>query len=294
MLKNLIFNVEDEKKQLEFLITNGLKTKEFVSRRKRLHARDTYCSRRNAILATNEGEAETDMLFELYTEIGKTVEDIILKGLKNSKALIYRDYVLPVFGANLGGRIDAIIHVDSQIRILEIKSIGELPITPKNSHLAQTKTYAAVCGLPYSILYLSRKIQRFENYQQTPDMCVFNYDFDRTELKAHMFEVLKSNEYLNRDLLPPKLHRFKNQCEYCDFTKFCFDGVPDARLSKLNLPTPEEELDILTVVTKQCDEIMDQNHIKDRRNGVLTHIQNSNANAKRILTKLNWDEATGA
>lgn len=288
-VKNKKLDVDLKNPSIELLIRNGLKASSTSDRRNRLHARDTYCGRRNAILAGLVTIQESNMVFQLYTEFGKTVEKIVIKGLQNSGSLLYEDFIIPSVGINLGGRIDAIAVVDKKVRILEIKNIGELPDKPKGSHIAQTKTYSAICGLPYSIIYVSRKVQRREGYDVVPDMTTFNYPFNLSEAKEHIFDVVRSDIYKQNGFLPPKLHRFKVQCEHCDFKSFCFHGVANSLIT-LKEPTPDDELKLLTDIEKLTEEITKPENVKLRRNFVLTQIASKNKTSKKILEKLDWDE----
>lgn len=273
-VKNLKFVENKLDSKLEDIVEAGLRSSFKTDRNGRMYARDTYCSRRNSILAVYKENVQTDGLFSFYTEIGNVVEDIVLRAFRKQGVLVDFNYGVEFPGLNLGGKIDAIVFVNDKLRILEIKTISKNPDKPKDSHLKQAETYAAATGLDYSVVYVPRTLHTFVGNKIKLDMKSFHYQFDEAVLRPHLYTIAQSHYSIEKNVLPPFNKRYKTQCEYCQFANMCWDKIP---LSDLSLLPPtilqEEEIHVLSAdfvenyfndITKKREEVQ-RNLVKRRK-----------------------------
>lgn len=208
-------------------ITNGLKKTERRYKRKKLYCGDaSYCPRRATLFATTEGTSEWNAAGRFYMDTGTTVHEIIQESLMRQGIMIEaeRRVDFTIGGVPIAGKIDGIIDVEGDIKILEIKTCGALPGAPKKEHLHQALTYALLSGIyKIVIFYMSRSIAGFGGKLTCTE---FEYDVTSTDLDM-IAEILATSVVgATREALPPiPLHiESQRDCGFCPFTKICWGG----------------------------------------------------------------------
>src|SRR5690606_33434459 len=92
------------------LVVRGMSKINQRQRNGRLYASDAgFCARQTALQADRDDYEVQTAATTAYYAIGVTIEDLVLNGLYESGALLFKGYKLPDIGLNLGGYIDAIV-----------------------------------------------------------------------------------------------------------------------------------------------------------------------------------------
>ena len=120
----------------------------------------------------------------------------------------------------LGGRADAIVAIDSQNFVLELKSIGsygfKLLDEPKQEHIHQLQLYMHFFNIPKGILLYENK----DNHQ----LKEFEVEYDPDIAESLIAELQKVMGYIQADEMPPKQNLTRNQewrCGYCGYRSKC-------------------------------------------------------------------------
>lgn len=240
-------------------ITKGLLTR-YKTRRNRFFAKDSaVCYRRSNffVLAPEEWSEKFDAAGELYTAIGNAMHDAITKGFQNSGVLLAAEIRMPDVSMNLGGRIDAIVQLENQEpRVVEIKTVGALPASPRSDHRTQALVYSLITGLDNPILlYQSRSVASFGG-----DLTMREFELTSSEAELTEVAIDLSISYFSAlaKKLPPKPLKFgsKSACGFCPFTKYCWDGepIPDS----IPLMADEDFLEVSALALQHAKLLMEE------------------------------------
>jgi hypothetical protein len=266
-----------------------MSTQVHTNRRERMYASDSgFCERQAALNATSEGLSNQTAASTAYFEIGSRIEEVVLDALFNQGALLFKQYRLPDVGLNLGGFIDGIITVAGRIRVLEVKSCGALPDKPKGPHAAQALVYAAITGLPASLLYFSRNVAKFGG-----QLLIREFELDEAygEKRAALFRAVYARMAMDAGVIPDKPAHILNEaaCGFCNFTNVCWGG--EALPTGSKPITPRQAHEMVAKANELVDHLMSPAEVADRRRGILSHISRAgNDNAKKLLAGTDWNE----
>lgn len=271
---------------VETLVKKGLTSDPFWDRSGRIYASGSaYCARQTMLYSTFKGNSMITASSKAYMKLGEAIEELVISGLFNTGSLLFTQYRLPDVGLNMGGKIDAVIYVDGKIRVLEVKSCGELPARPKPEHRAQALMYNAVTGIPASILYFSRGVADYRG-----NLKLRNIPLNATpeELLAAMFVVCYSHFAIEMNVIPARPPEFDSeaQCGFCMYKENCWHGLA----FKKPLVTPEQNRELTEKAGEMSSFLMSASQLTSRRTGVLNFIQvNGNEHANRVLNGTDWD-----
>lgn len=271
------------------LVARGLTREVQVDRQGRLYASDAGLCERKAVLgSTVEGPQLDTAASRGYYALGNTIEDLVMDGLYESNALLFKQYRLPDVGLNLGGYIDGIIVLANHVRVMEVKSCGKLPDFPKPNHAAQAYIYSAVTGLPASLLYFSRTVAKLDGSMMMKE---FNLEEHPDEKRKSVYRAVLASLAVLAKRVPDRPGHMSSEAlcsnAFCPFTGFCWHGspVPNA----WEKVSPAEALQLATLAQQKTDELLAPAAIADRRVGVLKHLQqHGNSRAKELLTGSDW------
>lgn len=271
-------------KTIAGLAIAGLSTISPTSREGRLYASDAgACARKAVLSATSNDMILNNPASNAYYGIGNAIEELLIKGLTKSDAILFSQYRLPPVGINMGGYIDAIVIVNGKIRVLEIKSCGKLPNGPKPAHTSQAAIYSAITGLPATLLYMSRSVANATGALQLAEFELESYHSVKRDA---VYSAVLADVCVKRGVVPHKPYTMTEEkmCDeiYCPFTAICWHG------QKLPVTYPEVSVEdnplVIKEATELTDKIMDPLATQQRRSGVLKYIQmNGTPLAKTIL-----------
>lgn len=271
------------------LVRRGLTSVEENDRDGRMYASQAaVCARQAVLSSTKTGESEIVAPAQAtYYAMGNAIEELVVSALTRERALLFAQYKLPDVGLNMGGYVDGIVSVAGKIRVLEIKSCGELPSEPKLEHRAQAMVYSAITGLPPTVFYFSRHVASFDG---TLKIREFALTPTRDDLRATMFRVCYAREAIEAGLIPEMPMEFtkESQCGFCPWKPACWHSEA--------LPRPVVDADQHVALVKAANarvkELMSPDAITRRRRGVLVHVQkHGTADAKRLLAG-DWSTLT--
>lgn len=272
---------------VQSIVARGLTQTENYDRSGRLWASDSaFCPRQAVLNSTLKHSDIRDASSDFYFSLGNTIEDRILTGLDREKKLLYAQYRLPDFGLNMGGKIDAIAYVNKRIRILEIKSCGELPSSPKPYQESQALLYSAVLGLKSSLVYFSRSVADFKHSLK---MRQFDLDPSGEDCKRALFYAAYSHYANQMGVLPniPYSITNKSQCGFCRFTQSCFGDM--ALPNTIPMVTPAQDIELVDRTNAYVADFMSKVNVTNRRSEMLqTLIDNGTDAAKELLTFNTW------
>jgi len=168
-----------------------------------------------------------------YMAIGVALENLLGEALKeHGRLLAANPYLVEMPEVKIRGKIDFIIldHQD-EVALVEVKSCGDLPLSPNPQHLAQIEMYCAVSGVHKAYLtYISRKVQ--DQAHWGPDIAIRTFPIDCSEaaLTHRLFIAVFSQLCIEAASLPniPASFRKTLECRYCPFLDFCWSKEPRA------------------------------------------------------------------
>lgn len=271
---------------LSELVRSGMTGSRVSNRKGRLYASDsTFCARQGALSSSLEFDVPEPAEALAYKELGNKIEDLIIDSLHKKNAILFTQYVIPDVGLNIGGKVDGIIVVDNKIRVLEIKSCGQLPGEPKLQHRAQALFYSAVTGLPASILYMSRNVAGFAGNILLRE---FKLDDLVEERAATVYRVALAHEANKAGLIPPRPYEItsEEQCGFCNFKSLCWHNQ---RQEGVTLATPQQAFELSELANAHVERLMNPAALANRRVGVLNFIKlKGNPVAKSLLSSSDW------
>lgn len=282
----------DNRTLLADIVALGLKQFELVDHGGRLWSSQVaHCPRQGAIEATlKKSEQEITATSRFYIEIGNTSENLIIQSLANREKLLFAQYRLPTIkeypGLELSGYVDAIALQDSQVRAVEIKTCGSLPLTPREDQKSQALIYSAVTGLPATMIYLSREVADWSGRLKIKQ---FDFSFNREELEFYIFNAIYARLCIEQNALPNRSTKIskKSHCFYCNHVDYCWNN---GKLEKSSL----QEIDLKSMValtSKAIDitkRVMSPASILARRNGVLKHLSKHGTKMAKEYLGDNW------
>lgn len=268
------------------LVVRGMSKINQRQRNGRLYASDAgFCARQTALQADRDEYEVQTAATTAYYAIGVTIEDLVLNGLYESGALLFKGYKLPDIGLNLGGYIDAIVFLNGRIRVLEVKSCGQLPSVPKPTQAAQAMVYSAITGLPATLLYFSRSVANFKGELMLKEFPLPESD---TQKRMTLYQVAYGHLAFMNKVIPaiPAHVTSKAQCGFCPFTGICWDGE---EIKKWRHVDPDTHLRLVNEANELVDILMDPAAVNDRRTGILKHLSRAgNSKAKELLRNTDW------
>lgn len=278
------------KQSIPALVAAGLTRDVAVSREGRLYASDAgLCEKKAVLNATSNGIITDSPASRGYFEMGNTIEELVMDGLFQSNALLFKQYRLPDVGINMGGYIDGIIVIHNHVRVLEVKSCGKLPDFPKPHHAAQAYIYSAITGLPASLLYFSRSVAAFDGSLIMREFALEEYP---EEKRAALFRAVLASLAVKAKVNPEKPSHMVSEaiCKaaFCDHLATCwFAGAP---ANNWPTATPREMIALRDEAKVLTDKILSPASIVERRNGVFKHLQaHGNELAKRLFSENDWN-----
>lgn len=210
-------------KELEEKIVNGLKQdKSYNKRGGRLYAGDGICSRLLAIKATTDTERHNTETELAYQKVGNALESVAVRGMENSGILLGNDLRLPeVEYLNIGGIIDAIALVDGKPHIVEIKTTKDVMVlNPK--HYSQAETYSAFLQLPFSVLYIDRKIGTYDRGRLLLTMNTFESEYNEGDAIKRIATLFEARYHIENNSMPDaQLSARLCKTFWCDFYDYC-------------------------------------------------------------------------
>jgi len=274
---------------VQSIVVQGLTTSETYTRDGRLWASDSaYCPRQAVLNSKLKTTSQRGADFDLYVALGNTIEDRLVYGLHQQKKLLYAQYKLPDFGLNMGGKVDAIAYINKKIRILEIKSCGELPTSPKPYQKSQALLYSAVLGIKSSLVYQSRNVADFVGNLK---MRQFDLDLSGEDCKIALYYSAYSKFANDMGVLPniPYSITNKSQCGFCKFTSACFGT--DALPNTIPMVEPDEDIILVDQTNAFVAEFMTLANIEKRRKEFFKELYINGTDAcKELLDKIPYNE----
>lgn len=284
-----MINTIGKDKSLVDYIVDGLRSTKSGNQNGRMYASSSgFCERQTALGMTYTGDIDLEPETEMYFGLGLAIEDLYIKSLRKQSLLLFSQFITPDIGLNIGGKIDGIYKLpDGKIRLLEIKSCGQLPKEPYGENMSQANLYSAICGLPIDLVYGSRLVKQGKN----PDLLIkqFPVAYNHKSIYDTMFRVIYGKLCADRGLMPdiPNFLKSENDCGFCRFKNICWQGEP-SHLEAMS----QTEIDEIYLLTKEkCDVMMTEDEINKRRNGVLKHLSQYGTDyAKKLLNGTDWND----
>lgn len=223
--------------------------------KKSIHGADAaFCSRKaNLHMAVESPERESiDPSSTLYFSIGNAIHENISQALRNSGLLVANEMRVE-YGPIRGYIDDVIISSETgELKIVDIKTCGQLPSKIKPGQAEQLLAYALLTGISEaSIIYVSRNVANFTGLMIKEIPAPVN----KTTLTNIARVVAESIVYNNHKLVPPKpeYRPTEDGCGWCPFKhNGCWstrDGVrkllPEFEYLNPAHPSVEMEISIL-------------------------------------------------
>lgn len=235
--------------------------------RKRPAISSSLCPRQIAFgLNVSPHYTEMPKALPYYASIGNAIEDEVLSRYRISGQLLLSQWKLPKeltdFGLDMGGIIDAILEVDGEIIIIDVKSIGVVESEPyiplgagevqnliagnditihsederikssvekgsKEVHLAQLQLYAAITGITSVYLQMmSRRVQdKFNVSDTTPTVKFEAVPINTAILEKRVAVAFYGIECSRLGVIPDVLANIKkSHCSdaFCSFQDYCW------------------------------------------------------------------------
>lgn len=282
-----------EETDLLFVIQEGLKSdRKWIDQKGRLYASTSgFCPRQTALSITYSAFQEDSAATTEYFKLGIAIEDTNIQALRKQNKLLFSQYELPDIGLNLGGKVDGVYCLDDQhIKLLEIKSCGDLPDKPYPEHIAQASIYSAICGLPITLLYSSRNVAEYSGELLKRK---FEISFDDVYLRPYVFNMVYGKYCAEAGYMPNKPIELNKEykCGFCRFKPICWHDKP-SHLKPFD-STDESmriaDFYVMERASDKTDEILDMDNVISRRNGILKHLYLYGSDfAHKLLDSIEW------
>lgn len=205
-----------------------------------------FCARRNTLLEHNVWlEPLVNSAGNAYMSIGSALENMVAEALMRKGALLVQNMRLtPLKEAKVSGKMDFLIFDnEGELALVECKSCGELPDSPKPGHYIQAQTYAAISGIDkVHLFYISRNIR-----WNTPlQFRTFQVDTSAEALFERFRIIALSRAASDAQKLPqvPAHFRKHTECHYCEFRDyFCYAPRPGRGKGMPIIPYPLQEME---------------------------------------------------
>lgn len=187
--------------------------------KKSIHAADAaFCSRKaNLHMAVDAPDREpVDPASTLYFSIGNSIHNDIQNALKKSGLLVVNE--MKIEYGHIRGYIDDVI-ISSEtggLKIIDVKTCGQLPAKIKPGQAEQLLCYALLTGISEaSIIYVSRSVANFAGLMIKEIPTPINLTSMRQVARV-VAESLIFNKY---QLVPPKpdYRPTESGCGWCPF-----------------------------------------------------------------------------
>lgn len=257
----------------EQIIERNLRSSQRTGRPKIYASNSSLCPRQTAAFTKIEDHVtKRKASSEFYFATGNLFEDLMGKAFEKEGILILREFRVESNHSEVevAGRIDFILKdlETGDPLLMELKSTGKLPTSPKPAHLAQLQTYMLLTGQSRALLwYVSRYVSDFSgNLKQK----VFEITMNEDEKRDAALRLALGAVYIDSPFLPPKPDYMKKwKCSFCPLVPFCWqDGDPE----DINLSFEEPDDEDQEMLLKQAEMIADE-------------IVTSQADLKRIFEK---------
>lgn len=235
------------KNKWKLLIEKGLKTKSYPSRDRIFASSAGHCERQTAglMMMRDEFESKISASSKFYFKIGSAVEEVVENAFKSQEVFVTSEYRIeaPYDWLPLSGRIDFVIKdpENKDLVLVELKTCGKLPTSPKPYHLNQLMTYLTVTGKKRGLLwYVSRHVS---DWSGTVLQEVFEIEASYSDKIPIANRLAMGTVYYEKNLLPPIPTEMKKyKCGFCPLVPFCWDDEP----MKFSGPvaTTEQQLEI--------------------------------------------------
>lgn len=151
---------------------------------------------------------------------GDYIHQLIMKALIGTRAIhvVSAEVSMPP-REMISGRADAILSVNNELYVLDIKSMNSMVFrnltAPKEENLYQLQLYLHYFKIKKGILlYVDKDQQELKEF-------IVDYDEELCKRLIDDFENLKSK--IEENIIPPVLPDYPNnwQCSYCPFREIC-------------------------------------------------------------------------
>ena len=169
---------------------------------------------------------------QFYFKIGSVFESLLVEAFEKQGILIADELRVEAQHEDVpvSGRIDFVLmNEEGNPIIMELKSCGKLPSSPKPHHLAQIQSYMLFTGQSEGLLwYISRNVSDFSGKLKQKVFTVTMNDEQKFQIaKTIALGVL----YSDSELIPPKPeHMKKYKCGFCPLIPHCWEDqnmIPD-------------------------------------------------------------------
>ena len=149
---------------------------------------------------------------------GNYIHRLIVKALEDQGVLEGEEVDIPSQEL-IAGRADALLRINGQRYVLDIKSINRSGFqalkAPKEDHVHQVQLYLHFFQIPKGVLlYVNKDTQELKEFQ-------FDYDPKLCQDLLSDLEILKKE--IDDDLVPARLPTWPSdpQCRYCPYRDIC-------------------------------------------------------------------------
>lgn len=240
------------------IVEKNLSSEVYVARNKIFASSAALCERQTSAYSKlpEEHSVNRKASSQFYFKIGSMFEDILEPAFRKSKTYITRELRVESLHSEIpvSGRIDFVlrdIEKGGKPLIMELKTCGKLPSSPKPHHLAQLHCYMLLTGQSKGLLwYISRTVSDFSgNLKQKV--------FEITLTDEEKYEVARTMclgaVYSESPFIPPiPEHMKKYKCGFCPMIPFCWDG------ENIGLHYEEAETEDHDMLIKQAESLANE------------------------------------
>lgn len=164
-----------------------------------------------------------DTAQELYFRLGNAYEDVVAGRFKDKGVLLDRELRVEEPLLNLSGRIDFVVDWAGEITLIELKTCGKLPTSPRKGHAAQLLLYMALTGINRGyVWYMSRSVADWHNGLLHAPLPVTPTD---DALRATLMNVALGKLWAEQGAVPDKPPWMrKTHCGFCELQDVCWNG----------------------------------------------------------------------
>ena len=141
---------------------------------------------------------------QFYFKIGSAFEEVVARAFESANMLIDQETRVEAYHLDLpiSGRIDFVVrdHITEEMVLVELKTCGKIPSSPRPAHLAQAQVYMALTGMPKAIIwYISRSVAGWDGELKQR---AFDIKMTDEERKAVIVTMATGAVYAAHGLLP--------------------------------------------------------------------------------------------
>lgn len=152
---------------------------------------------------------------------GNSIHEKLVSILEKAGVVIAKEIDIPENQYNIHGRVDALLEINGEKIILEIKSIADYGFRklkePKREHVYQLQLYLFFFNIKKGyLLYESKDNQ---NLQQ------FEVKLNINTVKRALKNILAIEDYIKSGIVPPRdFPKNSWQCKSCTYRKHCYNA----------------------------------------------------------------------